>query len=214
VGNRNAVREAGVCLGTIQSAEVEGIEGPGSHASPTGRVSSRLARQDAFRQGHRLRISEHKAQGQEAAVSVHHGAEVLEAGGSESRSHQGRRESTFRLSQLPACTGDGAGEAESGCEDGARDATSRGLRDDHAALRTVRHGVDARCTGEVPGAAMGRQDAPAHGEGSVRNRGSDLRIVGWIVGWKFRLCATKSFEMMVARDGVEPPTPAFSELTF
>jgi hypothetical protein len=44
----------------------------------------------------------------------------------------------------------------------------------------------------------------------VRNRGSDLRIVGWI----FRLCAIKSFERMVARDGVEPPTPAFSELVF
>jgi hypothetical protein len=44
----------------------------------------------------------------------------------------------------------------------------------------------------------------------VRNRGSDLRIVGWIVGWKFRPEAAKFFRMMVARDGVEPPTPAFS----
>jgi hypothetical protein len=44
----------------------------------------------------------------------------------------------------------------------------------------------------------------------VRNRGSDLRIVGWIVGWKFRLKAAKFFRMMVAREGVEPPTPAFS----
>ena len=39
-----------------------------------------------------------------------------------------------------------------------------------------------------------------------------MRIVGWIVGWKFRLSAAKFFEMMVARDGVEPPTPAFSGL--
>ena len=31
------------------------------------------------------------------------------------------------------------------------------------------------------------------------------------MGWKFRLFATKFFGMMVARDGVEPPTPAFSE---
>jgi hypothetical protein len=61
---------------------------------------------------------------------------------------------------------------------------------------------------------MGRQDSPAHGEGSVRNRGSNLRIVGWIVGWKFRLKAAKSFGMMVAREGVEPPTPAFSELGY
>jgi hypothetical protein len=47
--------------------------------------------------------------------------------------------------------------------------------------------------------------------GSVRNRESNLRIVGWIVGWKFRSKAAKFFRMMVARDGVEPPTPAFSE---
>jgi hypothetical protein len=46
----------------------------------------------------------------------------------------------------------------------------------------------------------------------VRNRGLDLRIVGWIVGWEFRLLVAKSFGMMVARDGVEPPTPAFSGL--
>ena len=29
-----------------------------------------------------------------------------------------------------------------------------------------------------------------------------------IVGWKFRLSAAEFFRMMVARDGVEPPTPA------
>jgi hypothetical protein len=75
------------------------------------------------------------------------------------------------------------------------------------ALRTIGHGVDARGTGQVPGAVIGRQDSPAHGEGSVRNRGSDLRIVGW----KFWLGTAKSFGMMVAREGVEPPTPAFSE---
>ena len=45
----------------------------------------------------------------------------------------------------------------------------------------------------------------------MRNRGLNLRIVGWIVGWRFRSKAAKSFGMMVARDGVEPPTPAFSE---
>src|SRR5713101_1031223 len=113
---------------------------------------------------------------------------------------------------LPASTGDGAGQTESGCEDGAGVAASRGLRDDYAALRAVGHGVDARGTGQIPGAAIGRQDSPAYGEGSVRSCGSELRIVGWIVGWKFRLCAAKCFGMMVARDGVEPPTPAFSGL--
>jgi len=48
----------------------------------------------------------------------------------------------------------------------------------------------------------------------MRNRGSDLRIVGWIVGWEFPPKAANCFKMMVARDGVEPPTPAFSELGF
>ncbi len=46
----------------------------------------------------------------------------------------------------------------------------------------------------------------------MRNRGSNLRIVGWIVGWEFPTKAAKFFRMMVARDGVEPPTPAFSGL--
>ncbi len=36
--------------------------------------------------------------------------------------------------------------------------------------------------------------------------------MGWVVGWEFRLCAANFFRMMVARDGVEPPTPAFSGL--
>ena len=43
-------------------------------------------------------------------------------------------------------------------------------------------------------------------------RACSVRIMGWIVGWKFPLFATKFFRMMVAREGVEPPTPAFSGL--
>src|ERR1700682_4030587 len=56
----------------------------------------------------------------------------------------------------------------------------------------VRHGVYARCTGQLPGAVIGRQDSPAHGS---EKSWVGLRIVGWIAGWKFWLCATKSFEM-------------------
>jgi hypothetical protein len=37
-----------------------------------------------------------------------------------------------------------------------------------------------------------------------------VRIVGGIVGRRCPLSAAKFFGMMVARDGVEPPTPAFS----
>ncbi len=51
----------------------------------------------------------------------------------------------------------------------------------------------------------GGQNPPAHGASSVR-------IVGGIGGGRFRLCTAKFFGMMVARDGVEPPTPAFSGL--
>ena len=39
-------------------------------------------------------------------------------------------------------------------------------------------------------------------------------ILGGTLGGRFRLCAAKFFGMMVARDGVEPPTPAFSELGY
>jgi hypothetical protein len=41
-----------------------------------------------------------------------------------------------------------------------------------------------------------------------------MRIVGGIAGGKFRVRAAKFFGMMVARDGVEPPTPAFSGLRY
>ena len=39
-----------------------------------------------------------------------------------------------------------------------------------------------------------------------------MRIMGGIMGGEFWLCAAKVFGIMVARDGVEPPTPAFSGL--
>jgi hypothetical protein len=41
-----------------------------------------------------------------------------------------------------------------------------------------------------------------------------MRIVGGIVGGESRLLAANVFRMMVARDGVEPPTPAFSVLRY
>ncbi len=94
---------------------------------------------------------------------------------------------------------------KSGSEDGAGDAASRGLRHDYGTLCTVRHGLDAGCARQVPGTADGGQDSPAH-------RASSVRIMGWIVGWEFPPKAAKFFGMMVARDGVEPPTPAFSGL--
>ena len=60
---------------------------------------------------------------------------------------------------------------------------------------------------KVSGTPAGRENPPAHGASSVR-------IMGGIMAWKFSLFATKFFGMMVAREGVEPPTPAFSEPWF
>ncbi len=70
------------------------------------------------------------------------------------------------------------------------------------AVRAVRHGSDAGCARQVPGAAHGRPNPPAHGASSVR-------VMGWIVGWKFWLCAAKFFGMWWP-GGVEPPTHAVS----
>jgi hypothetical protein len=87
-----------------------------------------------FSNGHRFCVPECQAERQEATVRVRYGAKVPEAGGGESRSHQGSREGTFWLSQLSECTGDRAGETESGGQNGAGDTAPRGLRDDYAAL--------------------------------------------------------------------------------
>ena len=114
-------------------------------------------------------------------------------------------EGTLRFSQLSPFTGDGTGEAESGPQNRAGCSAARGLWHNDGTLCAVRHGVHAGCARQVPRTADGGQNSPAHGASSVR-------IMGWIVGWKFRLSAAKCFKMMVARDGVEPPTPAFSGL--
>ena len=146
-----------------------------------------------------------KAERQEAAVRVHHGAEILAT-----RSHQRWRDScelegALRFSQLSPFTSDGNGEAESGPQNRAGCSAARGLWHNDGTLCTVRHGLHAGCARQVPRTAHGGQNSPAH-------RASSVRIMGWIVGWKIQLSAAKFFRMMVARDGVEPPTPAFSGL--
>ena len=191
--------------GRFKAAKVESLEGCGSHASAVGWLPPRMARKNGLCQRQRLRVSERETQRQETAVGLRHGAEIPAA-----RSHQrgcdlGRLERSFRLSQLSAFPGNIAGEAESGCQDRARCAASRGLRNDHGPVCPVRYGVHAGCARQVPRTTDGRQNPPAHGASSVR-------IMGGIVGGRFRLCTAKFFGMMVARDGVEPPTPAFSGL--
>jgi hypothetical protein len=146
-----------------------------------------------------------QAEREETAVSIHHGAKVFEAGCNQGRCDCGGLERLIWFSQFSAFSSDFAREAESGSKDRPRDTASRGLWHDHGSLCAVRHGIDARCAGQVPGAARGRQGSPTYGASSVR-------IVGGIMGGRFRLFADKCFEMMVARDGIEPPTPAFSGL--
>jgi integrase len=70
------VRTAGLRLGKVQATQVESLEGASSHASVIGGVHARLARKDALSEGQRLCVSERKARRQEAAVSIHHGAEI------------------------------------------------------------------------------------------------------------------------------------------
>jgi len=162
-----------------------------------------MARENEVCRGKRICFSQRKAERQEATFRVNHGAEILAP-----RSHQRRRdccelEGTLRFSQLSPFTGDGAGETESGPQNRAGCSAARGLWHNDGTLCTVRHGLHAGCARQVPGTAHGGQNSPAH-------RASSVRIMGWIVVWKIRLSAAKFFGMMVARDGVEPPTPAFS----
>src|SRR5882672_5424213 len=80
---------------------------------------------------------------QEAAVGIHHGTEIPEARRGQSWCDRDRLEGSLWFSQFSALTGNCAGEAESGPEDSAGYAASRGLRHNHGTVRSVRHGVDA-----------------------------------------------------------------------
>jgi len=64
--------------GEIQATEIKSLEGSGSHALPIGWFHARMARENALSQGQRLRVPKCEAGGQEAAVSIHHGAEIPE----------------------------------------------------------------------------------------------------------------------------------------
>ena len=110
-----------------------------------------------------------------------------------------------RVPQLPSFAGFGPGEDESRPEDRPGVPAAGAHQDYSPAVRPIRHGVEAGRAGQVPGAVAGRQGTPANGANSVI-------ILGGILGGRFRLCAAKFFGMMVARDGIEPPTPAFSGL--
>src|SRR5581483_266705 len=190
-------------MGKIQRAEVESVQGSCSHASALGWVPPRMARKNKVRQGERLCVSQRQAERQEAAVRIRYGAEVLAPRRGQRWRDSLELEGTLRLSQLSPFAGNCTGEVESRSKNCPRCAASRGLRHDYGTLCAVRHGIYAGCARQVPGTAHRSQNPLAHGASSVRIR-------DWVVGWKFRLLAAKSFGVMVARDGVEPPTPAFS----
>lgn len=136
-----------------------------------------MARANKVCKRQRLRVSERKAERQEAAVGLHHGTEVPPP----SRRHSWRDpsglEGTLRVSQLSPFAGCGAGEVESGSEDGAGCAAPRGFRHNHGIVCAVRHGLHAGCARQVSGTADGGQNPPAHGTSSVR-------IMGGIMGGK------------------------------
>jgi hypothetical protein len=110
VGN---VRSASLCVGKVQATKVESFEGAGSHASVIGGIHARMARKDALSQRQRLRVSERKAGRQEASLSIHHGAEIPETRRCQTWCDCDGLEGSFRVSQLPALTRNGDGEAES-----------------------------------------------------------------------------------------------------
>ncbi len=146
-----------------------------------------------------------KLKGKKPLSPLHPSAEILATGSYQGRSNSTGVERPLRFSQLPTFTGDGVGETEGRPEDRAGRSASRRLRHHDATVCAIRHGSHAGCSRQVPRTTNGGQNPPAHGASSVR-------IMGGIMGGKFWLLAAKFFGMMVARDGVEPPTPAFSGL--
>ena len=119
-------------------------------------------------QGQGLCLSQLPAERQKAAVCVHHGAEVLAA-----RCHQGRRYPAEPSGYVSASTTFSHSLASALVKLKVDPKTvqgvpaARGLQDNDATLRAVRHGVDAGCARQVPGAVAGRQSPPAHGASSV-----------------------------------------------
>ena len=71
--------------------------------------------------------------------------------------------------------------------------------------RRIRRRIEALRPRQFSGAVSPRQRTPAGGTNSTV-------ILGGIRGEGTQLRTANCFGMMVARDGVEPPTPAFSEL--
>ena len=132
-------------MGKVQGAKVESIEGAGSHASVLGGFHARLARKDAFPKDNDFVFPSVRLKGKKPLSASIMVQKYLRPAAVKAGVIKRRREGSFRFSQLPAFTGNGDGEAESGPENGARYPASRGLRDDHAAVRSVRHGVDAGC---------------------------------------------------------------------
>ena len=102
-------------------------------------------------------------------------------------------------------TCDRVGGHETGSENRSGHSAPRGSGDYHEAVRTIGHGVHAGGAGKIPRAARRKPSSPAGWSTAVNT-------VGWTVGSSSRWKSSKFFGIMVARDGVEPPTPAFSGL--
>ena len=193
-------------FGLVQGAEVESLKGARTNAPGAGGLSDGLEGAYAVREGWDYVFPSFRLKRQETAVGFHHGAEVscgplllrLALSGKDEQVRFGFH--NFRHSLASALV-------KLKCDPKTVQgiATSRGRWDNHAALRTVGPGVEARSTGQVPGVAAGRQGPSAH-----RSEYSD--ILGLNRGLEKFGEIVEVLWIVVARDGVEPPTPAFSGL--
>jgi len=117
-----------------------------------------------------------------------------------------RAEDTLRVPQFQPFTGFGTGQDESGSKDGSGiPATSACY--DHTSTLYAQSDMESKreAQGRFLEQLLGDRIHLLNGAGSVT-------ILGGALGGRKSAKSYKSFAMMVARDGIEPPTPAFSVL--
>ena len=139
---------AGLCRTPFRPAQVEGIQSSCANASAAGCASSGLEKGDALPQRRRPGVSQSSFERDQATCSEHAGCGLLESSGEKGRGD--RATPYLRLSHLPENAGIGAGENESGCQDGAGDSAAPKLENDSRNLCQVDAGRQAECPGNVP----------------------------------------------------------------
>ena len=132
------------------------------------------------------------------------------ASGTQGRS--GRPASGLWVSHLPAHPGVGPGGEQLRPKTRARTASSLQHQDHTGHLCPGHHAGQTGSAGDVPRRIVeGSMDGEKNGD-KLGDLAPGPHFVGILWAGAIRGNSDKCFEMMVARDGVEPPTPAFSGL--